>query len=520
MQEAVRGQRAAAAGRVVPGQVGEAPARLLHDQLRRREIPEVRRGLDRHVHAALGEQHVLPEVAEAARRPHAAGEREERLAEVAQARVGEDGVLEPRDLRDADRLAVRERAAAARRPPAPPERGRRDDRDLVLERDQRREERDPAHVVLRRVDRVHDPAASVALVVAVLLADDHVVGPLAREHGADRLLDGLVGLRDGRQVGLRLDAQVGRAEARERELVGRVRERESQVEVRRHAPSLSVPVTRTRVSVPNAGTARRAAAGERALLLPDESRRADHVGGRLVLRDRPVDVGEPLDGASLFSFVVSAVERAEEVVAGEIRLGSGGPGEGTPVVGRRSRPGWAGAAGGVRSAKRTAAARAAARRRCRARRWTGSHRRRGARRRGRSRSSARSVSRAASRRTSSRSSPVEASDARARAGAARRRSRRARSRRSRAAARAPARSGSLSPWKARVDRGLLGCEHPLLSHLHALEREARAKSAVARRAVLRCAASAAPPPPARDGRRRRCTRRPSAARSAPPRARC
>ena len=55
----------------------------------------------------------------------------------------------------------RERAAAAHGPPAPAERGGRDDADAVGEGDQRRPDRDPARVVPGPVDRVEDPAARV-----------------------------------------------------------------------------------------------------------------------------------------------------------------------------------------------------------------------------------------------------------------------------------------------------------------------------------------------------------------------
>ena len=97
----------------------------------------------------------------------------------------DDAVLDPVDRRDADRLAVRrERALAARGPPAAAERGRRDDRGvepaLALEREQRRPDRDAAHVVPRAVDRVDDPA-DVAAVVAELLAEHALAGPPRRD---------------------------------------------------------------------------------------------------------------------------------------------------------------------------------------------------------------------------------------------------------------------------------------------------------------------------------------------------
>ena len=65
-----------------------------------------------------------------------------------------------------------------------------------------------------------------AAVVALLLAEHAFVGPFARDALAQRALDRAVGVGDGRQVGLRLDAQVARAKARQRHCVGDVCELE------------------------------------------------------------------------------------------------------------------------------------------------------------------------------------------------------------------------------------------------------------------------------------------------------
>ena len=130
------------------------------------------------------------------------------------------------------RRAVREGALAARPPTsagrAPAPRRRRD--AVLLERDQRRPERDPAHVVPGAVDRVEDPARPVAR-RAVLLADHPVPGPLVLDPLSQRALDGAVGLGDRRQVGLRLDAEVRAPEPSERDRVGVVREREGEGEL-------------------------------------------------------------------------------------------------------------------------------------------------------------------------------------------------------------------------------------------------------------------------------------------------
>ena len=70
-------------------------------------------------------------------------------------------------------------------------------------------------------------------------------GPLAREALADRLLDRAVGLGHRRPVGLRLDEQVARAKAAERDRIGRIGERESEGEVGAHrAPTLSPRLVR------------------------------------------------------------------------------------------------------------------------------------------------------------------------------------------------------------------------------------------------------------------------------------
>src|SRR5439155_3200314 len=146
----------------------------------RREVPDVHLELDGKVDRALGDEHVLPEIADAARRPRALGEVDELLAlaeveEVARTRVADDGVLDAVDRRYADLLAVQERAVAARRPPATVQRGRRHDADLdpavPLERDQRREHGDAADEVLGAVDRVEDPTDGAGALLAALLAE-------------------------------------------------------------------------------------------------------------------------------------------------------------------------------------------------------------------------------------------------------------------------------------------------------------------------------------------------------------
>ena len=78
-----------------------------------------------------------------------------------------------------------------------------------------------------------------AAVVAFFLAEHALAGPVARDALAQHALDGAVGVGDRRQVGLRLDAQVGRAKARQRQRVGGVGELECVVEVGVHAPTIT-----------------------------------------------------------------------------------------------------------------------------------------------------------------------------------------------------------------------------------------------------------------------------------------
>src|SRR5205814_1966495 len=95
-------------------------------------------------------QHVLPEIAEAARAAAAAGQGQEALVQAVEEHLR---LFQRRDLRDADPLAVAERPLAARGPPAASERRRGDDARgepaAVLEADERGEDRDAADVVLR-----------------------------------------------------------------------------------------------------------------------------------------------------------------------------------------------------------------------------------------------------------------------------------------------------------------------------------------------------------------------------------
>jgi signal transduction histidine kinase len=135
-----------------------------------------------------------------------------------------------------DPAVVSVRALASRRPPPLAERGRgcqADERAAVaLERDERRPDRDPADEVPRAVDRIDDPAR-VRLLAAALLAEEALAGAAFGDLAAERLLDGAVSVRDRRQVGLRVDPEVGGAEPRQRDRVGEVGElvREGKIRV-------------------------------------------------------------------------------------------------------------------------------------------------------------------------------------------------------------------------------------------------------------------------------------------------
>src|SRR5207247_6519017 len=97
-------------------------ARLFHDQLHRGDVPECQLRLQRDVRGALGNQDVLPEVAEPPRSPCPPAQREKRLQQVsflpsAEVRIAELCALEPVDLRHVDGRPVGEGASAPQRPP-------------------------------------------------------------------------------------------------------------------------------------------------------------------------------------------------------------------------------------------------------------------------------------------------------------------------------------------------------------------------------------------------------------------
>ena len=145
-------------------------------------------------------------------------------------------VVQGRDARRLDAFAVPERAAPACGPPSHPDRGSGDDADderaRVLEADERRPDRHAAHVVLRAVDRVDDPAILTvdrAGLVVEFLTDDGVIShpgePLAKCP-----LDRVIGLAHGREVGLGRDVQILRPEPRLGDVIGAIGELECERE--------------------------------------------------------------------------------------------------------------------------------------------------------------------------------------------------------------------------------------------------------------------------------------------------
>ena len=100
------------------------------------------------------------------------------------------------------------RPTSAARAPAPRRRPRR--LAVLLERDQRRPDRDPARVVPRAVDRVDDPAPPAPPPASPCSSPRIAVAGARSRARRAAPLDLAVGVRDGRPVGLRLDAR-GRA---------------------------------------------------------------------------------------------------------------------------------------------------------------------------------------------------------------------------------------------------------------------------------------------------------------------
>src|SRR5205814_6263829 len=101
-------------------------------------------------------------------------------------------------------------------------------------------DRQTPHVVARAVDRIDDPpyrrVPAAPVPAARLLAEHRLTAPALPDSRAHRLLGGAVRLRHRSQIRLRLDTQIERTEARERDRVGGVRKLVREAEVGLHGP--------------------------------------------------------------------------------------------------------------------------------------------------------------------------------------------------------------------------------------------------------------------------------------------
>ena len=211
-------------------------------------VPDRDLRLDRDLDRPFGDEHVRPEVAEAARACAAARQREKAhraavLVEVADAVVGEMRVFERGDAR---RRASARDAEGVQNAPSPADAHQRraiagaettpaTTRPFSSSADERGEDRDAADVVLRAVDRIDDPAPRADAGRAEFLADDAVLRALRAEALADHPLHRFIGLGDRRHVDLRAHGQRGRLIVTHRDDVGRVGHRQRELEVGIHA---------------------------------------------------------------------------------------------------------------------------------------------------------------------------------------------------------------------------------------------------------------------------------------------
>src|SRR5262245_20443547 len=267
---------AEAAARAAPIEREAATARLRHQDLRRRRVPDVQRGVDHRRHAAVQHLAVAERVGVAAQqrelRAHAleAAARAETV-ELERVAVRDDRARRVALLRHAHGLAVPLHARAPEAEIALVERGHVDQSEhrlaAVDQRDERGEERDAARERDRAVDRIEHPAALDVAFLTVLLAEDAERGIEGAQHLAHGALRGEVGLRDRRAVRLALGAYA--PEARQDLATCRVRGRRSglrrglEVEPRGarrrglgHLGKMAAPALHVEVHGPAAGPAR------------------------------------------------------------------------------------------------------------------------------------------------------------------------------------------------------------------------------------------------------------------------
>lgn len=234
MQHAVGRDQTAAVDASFTAQARCLAAGFLDDQQQRRDVPWFDFRVDRDLARPLRHEHVLIEVAEAARAVDAAEQAAQRLRwrrlAPPETAVERQRVVEITHRRHVQPPVAFERAGATRRmPPGPQRRGAhqaRHDVALFLEREQRPEHGDATDEVARAVDRIDDePRRAIAAGRGALLFAEHTkTGMSLPDDRAGRFFDRVIGLGHGRQVGFFFDAQVGAAKMPQGDLVGRVRD--------------------------------------------------------------------------------------------------------------------------------------------------------------------------------------------------------------------------------------------------------------------------------------------------------
>ena len=224
VHETVRAHEAARRSRRSrPSSVAPPSAGFFDDRDERGDVPERHDRVDRDVERAFGDEHVLPEVADTARAPAAV--RRGRAVLSPMPSVVEPLLRVPRErqLRVGDRATTgddRDRASPSRNAPSPRPAHQRmssagadatptTSSPACSSADQRRPDRHAAHVALRAVDRVDDPAelgvGRAAPGSSPNSSPSTACPVVRREPLADRALDRLVGLAHRREVGLGRD---------------------------------------------------------------------------------------------------------------------------------------------------------------------------------------------------------------------------------------------------------------------------------------------------------------------------
>ncbi len=190
---------------------------VLDEDEGRGQVPGIELRLEHRLAGALGHERITPEVTESAIAPGRADDGIEPplLAGSGECRargIEDLGVLEARNLRDAQAPLARPGATTAHGVPALVHRRRRHHAHLQLarafERDQGRERRDTSQVAVGGVDRVDDPSRLlVRAAVAIFLGEDAVRRISLFDACPQLQLDGGVGLGDVGAVRFTIDAR-------------------------------------------------------------------------------------------------------------------------------------------------------------------------------------------------------------------------------------------------------------------------------------------------------------------------